>query len=938
MLEQELFAAVLALPATERHGYLKRACGDDPGLHARVEALVDAVANIENAQPPLSPELAGEQVGDYRLIEEIGEGGCGVVYLAEQAVPVRRHVALKIIKPGMDTREVIARFAAEQQALALMDHPNIAGVFDAGATSRGRPYFVMELVRGIRITQYCEQSHLDIPERLALFSEVCQAIHHAHEKGVIHRDIKPSNVLVTLRERTPVVKVIDFGIAKAMQGRLTELTLSTVLGQFLGTPAYVSPEQTELTGIEVDARSDVYSLGVLLYELLTGCTPIAAGELSQASLDDMRRRIREEEPLSPSRRVGAIVTGPKSGTKPLREAAFLQQVKGDLDWIVMRCLEKDRTRRYQTVNDLVLDLQRYLRHEPVVARPPGAVYAFRKFARRHRALVATGAAIVVVLLITTVLSTWLAVRALQAEQSAGRAEQLARTEAASRQEVIDFLRNDLLAQASPRNEPDRDLKLRDVLDRAAEKIKGRFTDEPQIEASVREVLGSTYGSLGEYTAARLHFERVLAIHRQQFGENDIRTLSAMNNLIPMLRSEGNYAAAESLGARTLQQQRRLLGQSHPDTLATMLELASVYSEQGRIPVAEALQVQAVDQYTRVLGTGHSQTLLAMHELALSYLDQGKFIEAEALLTRTLQALRRMYDADHPEILFAMNSLTVIYGKQGRFSEAEMLQVQTLELFRRVLGPEHPDTLKVMTNLAATYEQQGKYAEAEKLLSQALGGIRRVLGAEHPVTLSAMNNLANIYRKQGRLPEARALQIQTLAAARKVWGSEHPSTLAISRNLAVTQVSQGDLTPAEALLRKGLEVSRRVQGVEHPDTLKYSLELGTLLVRTGRSAEAESLLRSSIAGYEKSAADDWLLFSAKSLMGDALLRQHRFADAEPLILEGYRGLQQRAGTMQASRKADITAAGERILRLYVAWGQSDKASQWRLRLVESRPAP
>lgn len=881
MLEQELFAAVLTLPATERLGYLKRACGDDLELYARVKALVDVAVSIENAQPPPSPELAGEKVGDYRLIEEIGEGGCGVVYLAEQAAPVHRHVALKIIKPGMDTREVIARFAAEQQALALMDHPNIAGVFDAGATSAGRPYFVMELVRGIRITHYCEQSRLDIPERLALFDQVCQAIHHAHEKGVIHRDIKPSNVLVTLRDGAPVVKVIDFGIAKAMQGRLTELTLATSLGQFLGTPAYVSPEQTELAGLKADERSDVYSLGVLLYELLTGCTPIAAGELSQVGVEDIRRRIREEEPLSPSKRVGA---------------SFLQQVKGDLDWIVMRCLEKDRTRRYQSVNDLALDLQRYLRHEPVMARPPGAMYVFRKFARRHRALVATGASIVVVLLITAVLSTWLAVRALQAEQVAGRAEQLARTEAASRQEVIEFLRNDLLAQASPRNEPDRDLKLRDVLDRAAGKIDERFTEEPLIEASVREVLGATYDSLGEYAAARLHFERALAIHRQQFGEDDARTLRVMNKLIPILRNEGSYAAAESLGTRTLQQQRHLLGQSHPDTLATMLELAGVYAVQGRIPAAEALQVQVVDQYTRVLGTGHSQTQLAMQELAMSYLEQGKFAETEALLARTLQA------------------------------------------FRRMLGPEHPDTLGVMINLAATYEEQGKYAEAAKLSSQVLAGARRVLGAEHPITLTVMNNLASSYRKLGRLAEARALQIQTLTAAQKMLGPEHPSTLVIARNLAVTQVGQGDFPPAEALLRKGLEVSRRVRGVEHSDTLKYSLELGALLIRTARPAEARLLLRASIADYEKSAADDWLLFSAKSLMGEALLHLHRFAEAEPLIVAGYQGLQQRAGTMQASRKADITAAEERILRLYATWDRPNQLSQWRLKLHESERSP
>jgi eukaryotic-like serine/threonine-protein kinase len=858
--------------------------------------LVTAAMSLEADHSPLSGELTDEQVGHYRIIAEIGEGGCGVVFLAEQAAPVARHVAVKIIKPGMDTREVIGRFAAEQQALARMDHPNIAAVFDAGMTSKGRPYFVMELVRGIRITQFCDQCRLDVPQRLTLFRQVCEAIHHAHTRGIIHRDIKPSNILVTLRNGAPVVKVIDFGIAKALQGRLTEVTLSTVLGQFLGTPAYVSPEQTELSGVEIDARSDIYSLGALLYELLTGSTPIATEDLSKDSLDTVRRRIREEEPLSPAKRLA------RNGTS----GSYQKQVRGDLEWIVMHCLEKDRERRYQSVSDLMLDLQRYLRHEPVAARPQSRIYAFRKFAHRHRALVAGSAAMLLVLSFATVFSVSFALQARKAERQV-------RTEAASRQEVIDFLRKDLLGQASPRSTPDRDLKLREVLDRAAQKLSGRFASEPLIEASVREVLGSTYGSLGEYAAARTHLARVIAIYQQRFGEEDPRTLIAMNQLIPVLRNEARYAEAERLGERTLREQRRVRGPAHPDTLSTLFELAQVYNDQRQSEAAERLLVQAVDLRTRSLGRANEQTLLAMHELAITYMDQGKLAAAEALIQKTLQTFKAVFPADYPEVLYAMNTLAVIYAKQDRIAEAARLQDQTVDALARVLGREHPDTLRAMLNVAINFEHLGKYAEAESVLLRVLS-LQQTLGPEHPSVLIGMNVLGNIYRVQGKAAEAHALQAQTVTSARKVWGADHPTTLTMQRNLAITDISRGRLGEAEALLRSGLETSRRVSGAEHPETLKFALELGALWLQTDRVAQAEPLLRNLVATYGKVAPMDWRNHVAKSLLGEALLRSDRAAEARPLIMEGYRGLQAATDVLPAPRRFELKEAQKRFARL------------------------
>ena len=437
--EAALFQAAARLSDAERAIFLSGACHGDPTLRQRLDALLAA---HEQPNPPPAPEqvaprptlkveladeppdeAVGQTLGRYKLLEKVGEGGCGVVYVAEQTEPVRRRVALKVIKLGMDTKQVVARFEAERQALAMMDHPNIAKVLDAGATDTGRPYFVIELVRGIRITDYCDQASLSTKERLELFIKVCQAIQHAHQKGLIHRDIKPSNILVTLHDGMPVPKVIDFGIAKATEGRLTDATVYTQLHQFIGTPAYMSPEQAEMSGLDIDTRSDIYSLGVLLYELLAGSTPFDANELMSQGIDAMRKTIREKEPPRPSTRL-ATLQGEELTTTAKRRSAdtskLLRQLKGDLDWIVMKCLEKDRTRRYDTANGLAFDLKRHLNNEPVLARPPSAAYKFQKAYRRNKLVFAAVGAVAGALLLGVVVSTWQAVRATQATKAESR--------------------------------------------------------------------------------------------------------------------------------------------------------------------------------------------------------------------------------------------------------------------------------------------------------------------------------------------------------------------------------------------------------------------------------------------------------------------------------------------------------------------------------------
>jgi eukaryotic-like serine/threonine-protein kinase len=825
---------------SERDAFVKSACGDDTALLTRIEALLKVHfedkghhksprgnSNSTLETPPLT-EGSGMRIGRYKLLQLIGEGGFGVVYMAEQEEPIRRKVALKIIKLGMDTKQVIARFEAERQALALMDHPNIAKVFDAGATDTGRPYFVMELVKGIPITEYCDKNNLDTQNRLELFIDVCKAVQHAHQKGIIHRDIKPSNVMITLHDSKPVPKIIDFGIAKATQQRLTEKTLFTEYRQFVGTPEYMSPEQAEMSGLDIDTRSDIYSLGVLLYELLTGTTPFETSKLRNAAYDEIRRIIREEEPPRPSTRLSTLgeALTDIANRRDAQPNELRKIVRGDLDWVAMKAMEKDRTRRYETANEMAMDIERHLGDEPVSAGPPGVRYRLSKFTRRHRTAVASGLLVAAAIVAGFIVSTVMYFRAER--------------QASISQAVNEFLNNDLLASFDPDRAKGHEITVIEVLDAAAKKLEGKFKDAPSIEASIRNTLGVTYRNLGKYKAAEPHLERAIELRRGQFGEEHPDTLHSMNNLGWLYNDQGRYKEAEPLFVKVLEISRRVLGEEHPDTLGYMACLGWLYSMQGRYNEAEPLLVKALEIQRRVLGEEHPDTLLSMHSLGWSYSMQGRYNEAEPLLVKALEGKRRVLGEERSETLWTMGQLGELYNNQGRYNEAEQLLAKAMEIQRRVLGEEHPATLWSMHNLGRSYSLQGRYNEAEPLLVKALEIQRRVLGEEHPDTLWSMHHLGWLYERQGRYNEAEPLFVQSLEIGRRVRGEEHPDTLNFMNILGLLYEHQGRYNEAEPLLDKTLEIRRRVLGEENSVTLKSMSQLGWVYYNQGRYNEAEPL--------------------------------------------------------------------------------------------------
>jgi serine/threonine protein kinase len=871
---------------------------DRPSSNPDAPTVLGGTAPLRRGDVP-------ERIGPYRVLREIGEGGMGIVYQAEQDEPVRRTVALKLIKWGMDTAEVIARFDSERQALAVMNHPNIARVIEAGATREGRPYFAMEYVEGRPITEYCDEHRLTVRERLRLFVDVCDGVQHAHQKGIIHRDLKPSNVLVATVDGKPVPKIIDFGVAKATSQRLTEQTLFTAFGQLIGTPEYMSPEQAEMSTTDIDTRTDVYSLGVLLYELLAGRQPFDARELRRAGLAEIQRVLREEDPPKPSSRVGVPGDDTTASASHRRadRRSLERTLRGDLDWITMKALEKDRERRYETAHALALDIERHLSDEPVLAGPPAATYRLRKLFRRHRTTAIASAAVAIALVGGAIGTTWGWVRARAAERVAAAEAAEATRQSAIATATYTFLAEDLLMAVAPTGGAGRGrtVTMREVLDVAADRLQrdtaagGRFADEPLVEAYVRAAIGNTYRTLGEYGAAEPHLVRSLELRRGAIAGDAWNTAHALNGLGLLRWSQGRLTDAEPLYREAYEMGMRL----GPDDEATMMaemNLATLFRSQGRYKEAAPLMERNLEAKRRMLGPEAQGTLDAVSNLANLYQETGDPARAEQLRRPNLDVRRRVAGEKAPGTISDLNNLANDVALQGRFEEAKALNVRTLALKQEVLGPEHPSTLNTLNNIAEVYDLTGRDAEAEAMHQRALAGRLKVLGPAHPRTLHSEERLAAVLERRGQFADAVRRASAALEVAQAKLGDDHPVTLALRNTHALALVGLGQPARAEALLRQLLE------------------------------AIAAREARGEVAGDAEGVKQDASLY-----LGMALAAQRRFADAEPTLVEGTSG-KPRVG-------AEAQRATAFMARFYDDWQRAQpdpsraaKAAEWKAKLA------
>ena len=797
----EIFNKALQLAVGERNAYLEKACGSDLGLLKKVEKLLkahDLVGDFMEQSPQNGAaqarleisvgEKPGDLIGRYKLLEQIGEGGCGVVFMAEQTEPLRRRVALKIIKPGMDTKNVIARFEAERQALALMDHPNIAKVFEAGTTESGRPYFVMELVRGFKITEYCDGNSLTLEERLELFIQICQAIQHAHQKGIIHRDIKPSNILVTKTlqdEALPVV--IDFGIAKATTNQpLTNKTLFTAFEMLLGTPAYMSPEQAAFTVIDVDTRSDIYSLGVLLYELLTGSAPFSTEDLAKAGIEETRRVIREKEPLRPSVRLSKMadadltVVALRNKSDPPK---FIRAICGDLDWIVMKAIEKDRTRRYETANGLGLDVRRFLANEPVSARPPSRLYKFQKLVRRNKLLFSSVAVIAALFVVGFIVISISLAREKQAKQVARTAlremeaqKNRAQANAAESQEIKDFL-EDMLKGVGPSVAHGKDTAvLREILDRTDEQISTALTNQPKVEAEIRNLIGGLYLDIGNYDRAESSLRAAAAIDRKLYGVESAQAAKSRHELSVAFFKQGKLAEAESTELEALAIRRRFFGNENEDVAISLCNLADVYRLQRRVDEALGLTQEALRIRQKLFGDDSLQAANSLRSLCILLGDKGERPESAAMAEKVLAIRIKHLGTNDLLVAASLDDLAWADDYVGKLKEVESLELEALEIRRKLLGDVHPDVASSLSYLGQFMRNQGKLSDSDAVLSATYAIQCKLEGENNPQTLYTLDALGATLNKEGKWTKAKTVFNKSLSAWRKQQGNNGPRAL------------------------------------------------------------------------------------------------------------------------------------------------------------------
>jgi len=857
---REIVAEALRVPPGERMIFVDSAC-TDPQTREQVLAMLSAHDSATMAGPsePQSASSAdlfeavpsgglrsgrsaddgaaaeavgapSRTIGHYRILSILGEGGMGVVYLAEQENP-RRTVALKVIRPGMLSGRLLKRFEYESQVLGRLQHPGIAQVYEAGTAKVAiglggevveQPFFAMELVRGCSITEFVQSRALSIPERLELFCKVCEAVHHAHQKGVVHRDLKPANILVDAGGQP---KVLDFGVARAAEADGVQRTLQTETGQLIGTIPYMSPEQIGGDPADVDTRSDVYTLGVILYELLSGELP---HKTSDKTIPEAARMISQTEP------------------RPL--CNINRALRGDVQTIALKALEKEKTRRYQSALELADDIGRHLRDEPIRARPPSTVYQLSKFAKRNKALVSGVAGIMVVLACGIVASSVLTLRATAAESSAVAAAKTAdeerakaTQEAANARSVSDFLAS-MLKSVDPIEGRGREVTVREVLDSAAADLTLQFKDRPPIEQVLRRTISTTYRALGQLEKAEENGRRSIELAREIYGEGSQQLMEAQREFTSTLAELSRFDEAEANGRACVVTSEQALGPDHLETVLARAELARVFIERGNAAEAEPLLRAAVDrlrELTKPDDRDQRRTLLThMDHLGSAYTRLGKFTEAEATLRETLDERRRLLGPESAETAFTMTSLANLVQKLGRHEEALELLSKVREIRLKRLDADHPSNIITLANYAVALIGASRQKEALPLLREALERSERVMGPAHHKTLSTAGVLAYCLDDLGETDEAERMFRRNIETRNQSGLTKDPETLGMMNNVAMILMKKKDFAGAAAQFEQTIESGKSFLPPEHFYLAIFRSNYGDCLTELGRYADAE----------------------------------------------------------------------------------------------------